>query len=185
MPSKEEYWKNPDKHRAAARAYAKDHPEWKKDSAREWAAKKRAEDPDFVEREKAAQKRYREKDPAKRVAATREWAARKPGIYLFYNAKARAKKFGVPFDLVPEDIVIPEFCPAIGIPIEATVRGRRGFHPNSPSLDRVVPEKGYVRGNVAIISNRANWIKRDATAEELRGIADYVDRMNGAVDGPP
>jgi hypothetical protein len=45
---------------------------------------------------------------------------------------------------------------------------------NSPSLDRIVPELGYVEGNVVWISNRANILKRDATWEELQRVAEWL-----------
>ena len=47
----------------------------------------------------------------------------------------------------------------------------------TPSLDRINPKLGYVKGNVQVISWRANNIKRDATAEELRLVADFVARQ--------
>lgn len=46
----------------------------------------------------------------------------------------------------------------------------------SPSIDRIVPELGYVPGNIAIISWRANDLKKDATADEMRRIADWIDK---------
>lgn len=45
------------------------------------------------------------------------------------------------------------------------------------SLDRIVPSLGYVPGNVAVISHRANRIKSDATADELRAVADWLDGL--------
>lgn len=44
------------------------------------------------------------------------------------------------------------------------------MNPNedSPSIDKVIPELGYVRGNVWVISNKANRIKNNATLEELK-----------------
>jgi hypothetical protein len=42
-------------------------------------------------------------------------------------------------------------------------------------LDRIDNNEGYVKGNVAVISFRANTLKNNATAEELRAIADYMD----------
>lgn len=152
-------------------------PELYRELNRKSAAKRRAEEPErFLE----TSRKHQRANQAARTKATKEWASKKPGIYLYYNAKARAKKLNLPFDIELSDIVpLPAFCPALGIPIEATVKGRRGFHPNSPSVDRILPAKGYTKGNVRVISNRANWIKRDATAEELRAIATYIEREVG------
>jgi hypothetical protein len=50
---------------------------------------------------------------------------------------------------------------------------------NAPTLDRINNSCGYVPGNVAVISWRANRIKCDATPEELRRIADYVTSLDG------
>lgn len=89
-------------------------------------------------------------------------------------AKDRALKKGLPFDIELTDIKIPEVCPVLGIPLVISRRGRSGWFDDSPSLDRVNPAKGYVKGNVHVISNRANRIKMDATYEELLKIAEYV-----------
>jgi len=180
MPSKKQYWKNPEKYRAEMRAYAKANPDWKREAGREWMAKKRATDPTQRERDRAASKERFHKDPEAAYARMRDWVSRNPAIYLFYNARQRAKKYGIPFDLEKSDIVIPEFCPVLGLRIDPAGTGRRGMHPNSPSVDRVVPELGYVKSNIEVICMRANLIKRDATAEELRKLADYIDRKVAA-----
>jgi len=46
--------------------------------------------------------------------------------------------------------------------------GNKPYLPTSPSLDRIKPNKGYVKGNVAWISNRANIIKHDTTFKEFK-----------------
>ena len=46
---------------------------------------------------------------------------------------------------------------------------------SSPSLDRIVPDFGYVEGNVAFICGRANTLKLNRTPDVLRRIADYVE----------
>lgn len=84
-------------------------------------------------------------------------------------AATRAKKKGIVFDLKPEDIVIPDVCPVLGIKME-----RGGAQWNSPSLDRFDNSKGYTPDNVRVISSRANQIKSDATAEELLRVLAYV-----------
>jgi hypothetical protein len=87
-------------------------------------------------------------------------------------AKERAGKAGVPFELTEDDILIPTFCPVFGIRLERKL-GSKGPGNASPSLDRIIPERGYVPGNVVVISNRANRAKSDLTSSELRALADF------------
>ena len=116
--------------------------------------------------------------PPKNLEYKKKWArdtyARNIKTHLVRNARQRAKTFGVPFEITKEDIVIPDFCPVLGIPIRVTTfsNGRKDWG-NSPSLDRIVPELGYVKGNICVISLRANRIKCDATPEELRRVYEY------------
>lgn len=92
---------------------------------------------------------------------------------LLRSARRRAQKRGLPFDLERYDIKIPNFCPALGIPLFRSV-GLKAQGPNSPTLDRITPELGYVRGNVRVISSRANQIKSDASTAELLQVACWV-----------
>jgi len=86
-------------------------------------------------------------------------------------AKKRAKAKGFLFDLDIVDIVIPDICPALGI---ALIKGDGVSTDSSPALDRIIPSKGYVKGNVAVISTRANRIKSNATYSEIQMVADWV-----------
>lgn len=88
---------------------------------------------------------------------------------MFYDARKRAQRLNLPFDLDPEKIVIPELCPVLGIRL--TYDGPRDTR---PSLDKVDPSKGYTAANTNVISFRANRIKSDATAEELDSVARYI-----------
>lgn len=99
---------------------------------------------------------------------------------MLRNAKARAKAAEIPFVLTVEDIVIPSHCPILGLPLFQML-GRRGGGDNSPSLDRVIPERGYVPGNIIVISNRANRLKNDATIAELRDIASFYATLRADV----
>jgi len=92
---------------------------------------------------------------------------------MLASAKWRARRDGVPFDLTLVDIKVLRRCPYLGIPIFVG-DGRPGD--NSPSLDRLDPELGYVRGNVIVVSFRANQIKSDASPDELERIARAVRR---------
>lgn len=88
------------------------------------------------------------------------------------NARVRARLAEVPFTIEAKDIVIPSHCPILGIPL-FQVKGKKGGGDNSPSLDRIEPNRGYVPGNIIVISNRANRLKSDASIEELRSIASF------------
>lgn len=90
---------------------------------------------------------------------------------LLKGAKIRAKSKGLPFDITIDDIVIPDICPVLGIPLHRN-SGKAG--PSSPTLDRIIPERGYVKGNVRVISYRANQIKNDGNAEEHLKVAEYI-----------
>jgi hypothetical protein len=91
---------------------------------------------------------------------------------MIQNARSRAKVSEVPFTITVRDVVIPSHCPILGIPL-FPMKGKKGGGDNSPSLDRIEPERGYVPGNIIVISNRANRLKSDATIEELRSIASF------------
>lgn len=90
---------------------------------------------------------------------------------LHYSAKHRAKKLCLPFNLDYDDIVIPETCPVLGIKLDDDCSKQSR---NSPSLDRIIPELGYVKGNVQVISWQANTMKNNASIEELTAFANWV-----------
>lgn len=110
----------------------------------------------------------------------REWQrARRlanPIIRMLQEARVRASKRGMEFNILPSDVEIPERCPALGIVIEVG-SGRRADC--SPSLDRVDTSRGYVRGNVRIISWRANRLKSDASLQELKDLVAYTEAALG------
>lgn len=92
--------------------------------------------------------------------------------HLVKYAQHRAREKGVPFALTKEDILpLPTHCPVLGIELRVGIGCPR---PHSFSLDRLVAERGYVPGNVRVISNRANTIKNNATVEELERVLAYV-----------
>ena len=95
-----------------------------------------------------------------------------PIVGLMERARNRAKVKGILFTIEYTDVVIPDVCPILGIPLFRNEGGKPSA--NSPSLDRVIPELGYVPGNICVISHRANTIKNDATAEELLAVIEYI-----------
>ena len=91
---------------------------------------------------------------------------------MFIGAKQRAKRKGIEFSLIKEDIIIPTHCPILGI--ELKTNQSRGLRPNSPSLDRRDNNKGYTKDNICVISGRANTLKSNASIEELESILRYM-----------
>lgn len=85
--------------------------------------------------------------------------------HLLKGAKMRAKKSGLLFNITEDDFEVPFTCPLLGYVL---MPSRGLIAPNSPSLDRKDPRKGYVRGNVWVISYRANAAKSNLTLEELQ-----------------
>jgi len=90
---------------------------------------------------------------------------------LLSQAKIRSNRFGLEFNLDLSDIIIPEFCPILGVKL---VRGTKTKSTFSPSLDRIDNSKGYIKGNVRVISNLANTMKNNATKEQLFSFADNI-----------
>lgn len=96
-----------------------------------------------------------------------------PCAGMLRSAKHRAKKNGLPFNLELSDLVMPDVCPVLGMPLVSNA-GTGHARNDSPSLDKIVPELGYVKGNVQIISNLANVMKHDATPEQMILFAEWV-----------
>lgn len=101
--------------------------------------------------------------------------------FLFNRAKHNAKNKNVPFDLSIEDIEIPEVCPYLGVPFVLGIEKSHSRTENGStySIDRIIPEKGYVKGNIRIISWKANTMKNSASIEELVTFAKNVLLIHG------
>lgn len=72
-----------------------------------------------------------------------------------------------------DDIVVPDVCTILQIPIYRNITDSKSLK-NSPSLDRIIPSKGYVKGNVRVISHKANSHKADMTLEEIERMYKYA-----------
>ena len=122
------------------------------------------------------EKLWRKKHPLK----FREWALtyrlKHPERVILHSAKRRSKLYNLPFNLTEADIIIPSHCPVLGIPIFISWAHShiQRNSPNAPSLDRIDNSLGYIKGNVQIISWRANNLKKNATSEELFAVARFV-----------
>ena len=94
---------------------------------------------------------------------------------MLNRSKSRAKQKGFEHNIELNDIKIPDNCPLLEIPL---IKGKKSVQENSPTLDRIDSSKGYIKGNVWVISYKANTIKSNATPEELlriaTNLADFV-----------
>lgn len=93
-----------------------------------------------------------------------------PKTTILVSAKSRAKKRNFPFNITQKDFSIPKYCPVLGIKINVLADDD-----SSPSLDKVDPKLGYIKGNINIISQRANRLKNDSTINDLIAIIKYME----------
>lgn len=85
-----------------------------------------------------------------------------------------AKRRGIPFTIDIDDIIMPEFCPILGIKLDYNCKAAQMSNPNKATLDKLNPSLGYVSGNVFVISWRANKLKSNITIDELEKILNYI-----------
>lgn len=126
--------------------------------------KKRREDPEYVAKLKESKKQ----------------SFRRNYIHnLWKRTKDRAARKNLEFNLLESDIIIPEICPLLKIPLFI---GTQNEYENSPTIDRIDNTKGYIKENCKIISMKANTMKNNATYDELKiffdNIFDYMQNKD-------
>ena len=94
-----------------------------------------------------------------------------------YQLAATAKRKNLEFNLDEEDLVVPEFCPYLGVRLTQVVGN--GVVWDNLSVDRIDSSKGYIKGNIQIISRKANSMKNMATEKELISFAKNVLLIHG------
>lgn len=119
------------------------------------------------------QKKYRAtQNKADILAKKRQWNTDNPIKYILNNVRSRASREGLEFNLNAEDIIIPDVCPYLKVPL--TLVFGKGKQEYNMSLDRINPTLGYVKGNVQVISKKANTMKSNASQEELVTFAKSI-----------
>jgi hypothetical protein len=98
----------------------------------------------------------------RKIITKEQWKNKRISKKIFDRAKTRATEKGLDFDIEESDIIIPVYCPVF-----KTIMFR-------PSIDRIDNKKGYVKGNIRIISTRANTLKNNAELWELELILEDV-----------
>jgi hypothetical protein len=122
-------------------------------------------------------KKYRDENREVIREKGREYYRRKHKNRLLNAARSRAKRSGLAFDITEDDFDMVDQCPLLNIPLFIG-EGRKSVKPNSPSMDRIDSTKGYVKGNVWIISYKANTMKSNSTLEEFLLLAANWQRIH-------
>jgi hypothetical protein len=153
-------YKDPVGHRRASARWDAAHPEKRRALNASYRArnpeKKRAYDIAYDAAHREEKRAYR---AARRL---NDWAT-----IACNTARARAKKQGVKFEMKPEDLLpIPAVCPFTLLPFCFITKNGKAVA-QSPSVDRIKPDRGYVSGNVRVISYQANRAKGDITDPDL------------------
>lgn len=106
----------------------------------------------------------------------------------FQWAKRRSQVNNVPFDISLEYLrnIATDECPIFKTPFDwgPSGLGIGKGKPNGPQLDRIIPQLGYVEGNVAFISHKANRIKGEGTMQEHYAIADWIWNSTHVKENP-
>lgn len=131
--------------------------------------------------DKVRQDKSKRKTNPQRLAYARKYQLEKRQdfkyrLQMLINAsKQRAKLKNIEHEITVEDLIalypLDGKCPVLGVELEF---GSAGFRENSPSIDKINPNKGYTKDNIQVISWRANRIKGDATLEELELLVAYL-----------
>lgn len=102
--------------------------------------------------------------------------------FMYYGAKQRARRKGLPFDIDIEDVVVPDTCPLLNI----SIKKQTGIlSASSPTLDRIDSTKGYVKGNVWVISHKANTAKSDLSLAEMQLLCRNLETKCGHISKEP
>lgn len=96
-----------------------------------------------------------------------------PRKRLLYSARARAKRYGREFDLIEDDIIIPERCPILDIKLKLHTKRRCE---ESPTIDRIDNDRGYTKDNIVVCSWRANRMKNGFSLEELEKLVNFLKK---------
>lgn len=133
----------------------------------------------IVEKQRQRSREYDALYPKTKLKTKREiWDKTKIERRILAGARHRAKKANLPFNLELSDISIPDYCPVLDIKLNREQGVGKNHWNDSPSIDKIVPEKGYVKGNILIISWRANRLKQNATISEMQKLAKFYSQFD-------
>lgn len=101
----------------------------------------------------------------------KSWQNLDPRKKMLQQAKNRCNRKNLEFNLDLNDIILPQVCPLLEIPF---VVGTKDNYEYTYSLDRIDSSKGYIKGNVWVITKLANSMKNSATKKQLNVFANNI-----------
>ena len=159
------------KYREENKEKLKKYREENKEKAKEYSKKYREGNKEKIKEDK---KKYREENKEKLREYNKKYNEENKERYMASTTKHRAKKKNIPYDIDEDYLksIWPEDnkCPALGLEFS---KPSEGLKSTSLSLDRLVPELGYVKGNVAIVSMLANQIMSNATPDQVIAVGNF------------
>lgn len=119
---------------------------------------------------------WRDANKDKCTASRNKYLEKNPEKKLLKASRGNAKARGLEHTITLQDIKIPDVCPYLGIKLTSEINGKNNA--STLSLDRIDNTKGYVPGNIQVISRLANNMKSNATLEQMAIFAEAVLKMH-------
>ena len=147
---------------------------------REWKRGNKA----YAERRR---KNYRQSERVKENQRERKrWLAspeRKRAQVLRMGMRSRSRQLGLDWDsdfftvrYLADRLHNHPYCECCNRRLDVGRKFNRQKNDASPSIDRIIPNLGYIQYNVAILCWRCNNLKRDATYNELETVASWLKK---------
>ncbi len=125
-----------------------------------------------------SRQRTKRRAKAKAITSRKWWQTVDRKHKMLLKQRHRAKARGIDFSITSKDLVLPIHCPILGIKLD--YYSSYSYANNIASIDRIDSSKGYIPGNVKVISLLANRIKSDASIRVLEKILSYMKGVRSA-----
>lgn len=149
-----------EKYKAYQKQYAIDNKKKVSDRGKKWYR----ENPDKVKLKK-------ERDRVTNKKLNDFLRKNNPSLLIWKRIKKKAHSRGLEFSIQAKDIKIPKKCPILDLELKMNKLKPKA---NSPSLDRIDNNKGYIKGNVKVISRHANFLKSNMTKKQIKKLYEYM-----------
>lgn len=118
-----------------------------------------------VERNREKARQYYHSHRSTQIEKAKRKLEKNYEAHMLRRAKMNAKNRHLDFSITIDDIVISEICPFLESPLTRTMG--QGMVDSNTSLDRIDSSKGYIQGNIQVVSTLANRIKSNSTTQQL------------------